>query len=279
MKTTETNRARADLAPWDRLPRLLKLARTSAGISQLEMSLRLGYSLRHVGFVERGLAKPGRNLLLDWLNEAAAPKSIIKAALLQAGYTVITGAPKADPSFWTGPSNNRQALDALLRAHAPYPAMVLDCNWVVAQINDGVQSVFDHLRRQRSLGPPPLGTSLVELLLDEAHLGGSLVDKRRIGAALFNRLRTEAWANPELERVADELAESLGVGADWTPAGNEDHRIELTGPGGSLAFDRFQTIYGSPHEIVASYCRIETWYPSDEATRKAMLERSDAHDG
>lgn len=268
-KNESVGRALRRQAPRERLAQLLRLARTTAGISQLEMSLRLGYSLRHIGFVERGLAKPGRNLLLDWLAEAAAPKSIIQAALLQAGYTAITGPPKADPSFWSVPSNNRQAIGALLRAHDPNPALVLDCNWFVVQTNGGFQNLLRHVGRSGLLQLPPEGRSLVEILIGEADLGRALVDCRGLALSLFYRLRTEAWANPELEGIATRLAGRLGIEAEWKPAANESHRIELDGPDGRLAFDRFQTIYGSPHEIAASHCRIESWYPSDERTRRA----------
>lgn len=45
----------------------LQTARKARRLSQLELSLRVGVSQRHVSFVESGRAKPSRNFLMAWL--------------------------------------------------------------------------------------------------------------------------------------------------------------------------------------------------------------------
>ena len=45
----------------------LQQSRKARRVSQLELSLRMGVSQRHVSFVESGRAKPSRELLVAWL--------------------------------------------------------------------------------------------------------------------------------------------------------------------------------------------------------------------
>ena len=68
------------------LPITLQHARKARRLSQLELSLRVGVSQRHVSFVESGRAKPSRELLMAWLQELDAPLAVCNAAMLQAGY-------------------------------------------------------------------------------------------------------------------------------------------------------------------------------------------------
>jgi transcriptional regulator with XRE-family HTH domain len=49
------------------LPITLQQARKARRVSQLELSMRLLVSQRHVSFVESGRAKPSRELLMAWL--------------------------------------------------------------------------------------------------------------------------------------------------------------------------------------------------------------------
>jgi len=64
----------------------LRQVRKARRLSQLELSLRLGISQRHVSFVEGGRAKPSRELLMAWLQELQAPMAVCNEAMLQAGY-------------------------------------------------------------------------------------------------------------------------------------------------------------------------------------------------
>jgi transcriptional regulator with XRE-family HTH domain len=105
------------------LPQTLQCARKARHVSQLELSLRIGVSQRHVSFVESGRARPSRELLTRWLQELDAPLGLRNAALLQAGFAPAYRATTlADPDL----AQANAALQQLLRAHEPMPALVLD---------------------------------------------------------------------------------------------------------------------------------------------------------
>jgi transcriptional regulator with XRE-family HTH domain len=69
----------------------LQSVRQSRRVSQLELSLRMGVSQRHVSFVESGRSRPSRELVLAWMRELDAPLAVRNAALLQAGFAPVYG--------------------------------------------------------------------------------------------------------------------------------------------------------------------------------------------
>lgn len=82
------------------LPTTLRQARHARCISQLELSLRVGVSQRHVSLVEGGRSRPSRQLPAAWLEELDTPLALRNAAMPQAGYApVYSAAPLGDPSL------------------------------------------------------------------------------------------------------------------------------------------------------------------------------------
>lgn len=263
------------LSPTRRVGDILRFARSRARLSQLEMSLRLGYSLRHIGFVERGLARPGRNLLIDWLTETGAPESLVNAALIRAGYSAGAADPKSDPGFWSGASDNRHALAALLAMHAPYPALLLDCDWLVIEANSGFRTLLAETAQSGDFDDRVIeGRHHFELLTGEHGLASGLVNPLDVARSLHRQLAAEAWVNPALATHADGLKESFDLGVAAHCNENPVPLIRVRTRRGELAFMRFQSVYGAPHEIVPSYCRIETWYPADQHTKRRLRDRS-----
>ena len=110
------------------LPELLRSARHDRRLSQLELSLAIGVSTRHLGFVEVGRSRPGRALLMRWLERLEVPLGARNEALRLAGY-----ASAYDDSPLSGPSltEARRALSHLLTAQDPLPAVVLNEDWDV----------------------------------------------------------------------------------------------------------------------------------------------------
>ena len=116
-----------------KLGRILHHARTERGFSQLELALRLDISQRHVSFVENGRTGASRELIRNWMSEADAAAPLTNAALLAAGYAaheLTAGAPVA---AWD--KTVRAALDTMLPAHEPYPAIVFDADWFMRAFN------------------------------------------------------------------------------------------------------------------------------------------------
>ncbi len=72
------------------LGELLKSWRAHRGFSQLDLSLDMGVSQRHISFVESGRSLPSRAMLLGMAQALNVPESDKNALLLSAGYAPLT---------------------------------------------------------------------------------------------------------------------------------------------------------------------------------------------
>src|SRR5690242_6944737 len=102
---------------------LIKTWRTRRRLSQLDLALEAGVSARHLSFVETGRSKPSEQMVLHLAEHLDVPLRERNRMLLAAGYAPVYAqrdldAPELAPV--------KQALDQLLRAHEPFPAVVID---------------------------------------------------------------------------------------------------------------------------------------------------------
>ena len=126
--------------------------------SQLDLALDVGVSTRHLSFVETGKAKPSPELVLALAEHLEVPLRERNSMLLAAGY-----APRYPQTPLDGEAmaSVRTALAGLIRAHDPYPAVVVDRVWDIVMSNQGAQGmlvgVAEHLLR------PPLNSYRIAL--------------------------------------------------------------------------------------------------------------------
>jgi len=116
----------------------VRAARESKRISQLELALQSGVSQRHLSFVETGKSTPSRDLLHTLMEALDLPLAARNALLMRAGYAPVYG-QRALESEAMAPV--RTALESLLEAHAPSPAMVLDAHWNLIMANRGLYAL------------------------------------------------------------------------------------------------------------------------------------------
>src|SRR5215212_7718621 len=111
---------------------LLREWRGRRRLTQLELALDAGVSARHLSFVETGRSKPGREMLLAVAERLHIPFRERNQLLLAAGHAPeFPERPLADPEL----APVREALDGILAAHEPYPAVVFDRSWNLVAAN------------------------------------------------------------------------------------------------------------------------------------------------
>jgi transcriptional regulator with XRE-family HTH domain len=258
------------------LPLTLRRARRLHRVSQLELSLRLGVSQRHVSFVESGRAKPSRPLLLAWLEELNASLAARNDALLQAGFAPAYGTTASDslPSTMAG-----QALTQLLAAHDPMPAFVLDPLWTVRQANLGGIWLATLLMPWIAELPPDRPLNMLDALCHPEGPTRSMLNLREIGPSLLAHIRHEAVSHPELTLKANAfaalLSERLGdaAGPRWADGGAPlppALTTRFATPLGELAFFSMFTTFGTPQDITLASLRVEHIFPADEATDRIV---------
>src|SRR6059058_5666704 len=118
---------------------LLRAWRQQRRLSQLDLAVEAEVSPRHLSFVETGRSRPSRELLLHLAEHLDVPLRERNALLLAAGFAPAYGErsleePDMEPA--------RLALDRFLRAHEPYPAVVLDRRSNLVAGNDASQLVI-----------------------------------------------------------------------------------------------------------------------------------------
>jgi transcriptional regulator with XRE-family HTH domain len=256
------------------LPETLRQARQAQRLSQLELSLRLGVSQRHVSFVEGGRARPSRELLLAWLQELNAPLVLRNEALLQAGYAPAYGAaPLHDPAL----AQINHALEQLLSAHDPMPALVIDAQWNLLRLNRGGQWLAATLLPWAADLAAASPLNLLDLLVHPEGLTKPVVNLHEVGPALLARLRHEAAIHsaiaPKVEAFAALLGDRLGTQALHASAAFPAAPVLTTRYAtsyGELAFFAMFTTFGTPQDITLASLRVEHLFAADAATREVL---------
>lgn len=252
----------------------LRRMRQQRRISQLELSLRVGVSQRHLSCIETGRARPSRAMLHALLDALDAPLQDRNDALLAAGYAPAY-ARRALADAEMAPV--RDALAQLLAAHDPAPAFVLDAAWNLLQANRGTVAMLG------LLGVPAAalagGLNLLRALLAPGGLAGALLNAEEVCAEVWQRAQREAAHSPALRAIVDELRPQLPrrLAAAW-PGLPERPAAPLlatrlrTADGGTLAFHSAFTTFGAPLDVTTASLRVEHFFPADEATRRRLAE-------
>ncbi len=247
-------------------------------LSQLELSNQAEVSTRHLSFVETGRSAPSREMLLHLAEHLDMPLRERNALLLAGGF-----APVFPESEFEAPRMGavRQAVQQLLRAHEPFPAVVVDRHWNLVEGNRSVD-LFTAPAAPRLLEPPvnvlrvslaPDGMAphIVNLGEWRAHLLGRL--RRQVDfsgdptlAALLEELRSYPCDDPEPE------VELPGAGDVVVPL-----RIRAGGRGSEteLTFVSTVSTFGTPLDVTVAELVIESFFPADEATGAALRALAD----
>jgi transcriptional regulator with XRE-family HTH domain len=262
------------------LPDSLQRARKARRLSQLELALRLDVSQRHVSFVESGRARPSRELLTRWLGELDTPLALRNATLMQAGFAPAYRATTLDdPDL----AQAKTALQHLLQAHEPMPALVLDAQWNLLQLNRGGQWLAATLMPPEALQPANGGpANLLDMLVHPMGLTRPLLNLREAGPDFLSQMRAEAAVQPTLAPKVEAFDALLRqrLKGPVPPAVHPAPQapvltLRFATPFGELAFFRMFTTFGTPQDITLASLRVEHMFAADEATQAVV--RSQVH--
>ncbi|MGI8410949.1 MAG: helix-turn-helix domain-containing protein [Solirubrobacteraceae bacterium] len=250
---------------------LLRAWRRRRSLSQLELALNADVSSRHVSFLETGRARPSREMVLRLAEQLEIPLRDRNGLLLAAGYApVYAQRPLETPEM----TPVREALDRFLRAHEPYPALVLDRHYNLVSANDAISLLTDGVAPEL-LKPP---ANALRLTLHPLGIAPRIINLRECSAHLLHRLRRQAsiTADAELERLHDELSTYPGVAVQAPLDGILDSGIvlamRLRDGDGELAFFSTISTFGTPVDITLAELAIEAFYPANAHTANRLLQ-------
>ncbi len=244
--------------------RLLREWRRRRNVSQLDLAHRAGVSARHVSFIETGRSRPTSAMILRLADQLAVPLREQNRLLLAAGYAPVH--PEhglADPPM----AQANAAIEAILRAHLPFPALVIDTGWDLVAANDAIWTLIDGLP-QRLLEPP---INVIRLSLDPEGLAPRIVNLGQWRDLLIARLRHEydLGRDPRISDLIEEYAVQPAP-----EVGSEPRELvvplRLRVGDAVLSLLSTTTVFGTPREVTISELAIEAFYPGDETTRAAL---------
>jgi transcriptional regulator with XRE-family HTH domain len=247
---------------------LLRHWRGVRHLSQLALAGEVATTQRHLSFIESGRSQPSRAMLLRLARTLDVPIRERNQLLLAAGYAPLYREAGLEGEEAT---QVRAAVERVLEAHEPYPAVVMDRHWNVVTTNSAAGAFFGWLLGERELKGPP---NVMRLMFDPDGLRPFVQNWEDIAEALIQRVHREAvggFPDPETIALLDHALGYPGVPSQWrTP----DFRnpplpvvpVDFQKDGLALSYFSTVTTLGTPQDAMLQEIRIESFFPSDDAT-------------
>src|SRR6201992_1814663 len=142
--------AQAEATPPIHIGDHLREWRQRRRMSQLDLAGEAEISARHLSFVETGRAAPSRDMVLRLAERLDVPLRERNVLLVAAGYApAFPHRSLDDPAL----KSARTAIDLVLKAHEPNPALAVDRHWNLLAANRMVMPLLDGIP-ERLLGQP-----------------------------------------------------------------------------------------------------------------------------
>lgn len=242
-------------------------------LSQLDLASEAEISQKHLSFIESGRATPSREMVITLADHLDIPLRERNTLLLAAGFApVYRDRPLDDPALVQACA----AIDRLLKAHEPYPALTIDRHWTLVAANGAVMPLIAGV--DPDLVKPPV--NIVRLSLHPRGLAPLIVNLGEWRSHLMERLRRQHRITRD--RTIDALLSEVsaypgGPRQKAEPASQSDAVIvplRLRTHSGVLSFLSTVTVFGTAVDITLSELSLEAFYPADELTAAALRRTS-----
>jgi transcriptional regulator with XRE-family HTH domain len=251
---------------------LLREWRARRRVSQLDLSLSVGVSARHLSFIETGRSRPSPEMVLTLAEGLDIPLRERNKLLLAAGFAPrYQSRPLEDAAL----SPARDAVQRLLDAHNPYPGVVIDRCWNIVGANAAASALTAGLPNGL-LGPP---ANIYQLSLHPDGLAGRTLNFPEWAGYLLHQLRRTIalTGDPVLQALDEEVRGYPGVATAakaWdTPPDNASLLVPFeldVGGGQRLSMFTTLTTFGTPLDVTLSELAVELFYPADAESARLL---------
>ncbi len=243
---------------------LLRGWRQRRRLSQLDLALDAGVSARHLSFLETGRARPSREMLLRLAERLDVPLRERNELLLAAGFAPAyarRGLDSPDLAVVT------RALDLVLTAYEPFPALVVDRAWELVTANTSVALLLDGVA-PHLLEPP---ANVLRLSLHPDGLAPRIANLPQWRAHVLHRLGREAHltGDPGLAALHRELC-ALPGGTDRSAPDGIAVPLRVRAGEEVLSFLSTVTTFGTAVDLTAAELSVEAFLPADERTDEVL---------
>ena len=262
----QASAARADRTQPAHVGDHLRQWRQRRHLSQLDLAGDAEISARHLSFVETGRAAPSRDMVLKLAERLNVPLRERNVLLVAAGFApAFPQRALDDPAL----KSARAAIDLVLRAHEPSPALAYDRHWNLVSANRMVMPLLEGVP-VRLLGQP---INILRLAFHPEALAARTVNLAEWCGHLLERLhrQCEITADPGLIALYREL-KAYPIPARTGPLSPDNVAIPFKVRFGSDVLSFFSTtmIFGTPVDITLSELALETFFPADDFTAERM---------
>ena len=251
-------------------------------VSQLELALAANVSQRHVSWLETGRSRPSRDMVLRLAEALDIPLRERNALLRSAGFAALYGESSLEDPVMAPVDH---ALRQVLAHHEPLPAFVIDRAWNVRLHNSAGRLLLgvagDPEALMAALGEPG-EVNLAVLTLHPDGLRRYISNWDQVAPHFVRRLRQEAAASGDrgLQEKMGAITALAGIADDAVPLNQAllpvlPLEIDLNG----VALSLFSVIstFGTPQDITTDELRVESFYPTNEATAAFFSDLAEAH--
>jgi len=242
--------------------------RTRRRMSQLDLALEAEISTRHLSFLETGRAQPSREMVLHLSDQLEIPLRERNVILVAAGF-----APVFPERSLQAPelAAARRAVDVILKAHEPYPALVVDLQWNLVAANAAIAPLLAGVDPELLQAP----LNVMRVSLHPKGLAPRIANLAEWRQHALERLRRQAelTADPGLLVLIEEIQSYPRPPApDRRPDDYGDVVIPFQLMVGDTVLSLFgtTTVFGTPVDITLSELTLETFFPADAATAEAL---------
>lgn len=242
--------------------------RTRRRMSQLDLALEAEISTRHLSFLETGRAQPSREMVLHLSEQLEIPLRERNVILVAAGFAPVFPERSLEAPELAAA---RRAVEVILKAHEPYPALVVDLQWNLVAANAALEPMLAGVAAH--LLAPPL--NVIRVSLHPEGLAPRIANLGEWHGHIIERLRRQAelTADPGLLALVEEVRSYPKPPApDRRPEDYGDVVVPLQLMMGDAVLSLFgtTTVFGTPVDITLSELTLETFFPADTATAEAL---------
>jgi transcriptional regulator with XRE-family HTH domain len=246
---------------------LLRDWRQRRRLTQMDLALDADISPRHLSFVETGRAQPSREMLLHLSEQLEIPLRERNALLVAGGFAPMYRERGLDDAAL---AQAREAIELVLAAQRPFPALALDRRWNIAASNDALPELYEGVSPlllkppvnalRLSLHPQGVAPRIENLAVWRSHLLGRL--RRQVGLT----------GDPALRALLEEISAYPGDRTEFPDQHAVLVPLVVRTSLGRLSFFSTTTVFGSPVDVTLSEIAIEMFFAADEATAKAVRQ-------
>lgn len=244
---------------------LLREWRERRRLSQLDLSIQADISTRHLSFVETGRSRPTPAMIIKLTEHLEVPLRERNQLLLAGGY-----APEYPQHGLDEPelAAVRGALRQVLDGHEPYPAVVINRWWELVDRNAALGALVTGCAPHLLEAP----VNVLRLSLHPDGMAPRIVNLAQWRAHLLEQVHRRAvqTGDSRLEELEQELRDYPGGEEGLPGASDVVLPLQLRAGDQILSLFSIEARVGTAADVTVEELSIETFYPADAATARAL---------